>query len=351
MADPLVTIVLVTYHGADNLAALYAGIERLRYPRDRYRLVVVENGPDREAVGWFRAHAADAQVLVPGVNTGYAGGNALGMEAALATGTDYVAVVTQDTSLAPDWLRELVAVAERNPGAGAVQPKILRQGPHGDPVIHTRGNRLHFLGIGYVGGDGQPDGPLEVQPIPYASGAGVLYRAESLRRVGLFDPAMFMYHEDTDLSWRLRLAGEEVLLAPRAVMRHEYEFSRNAAKLYWIERNRLTNLLTHYRLRTLALFAPALLLLEAASLAYACRGGWLRRRLAVYGFLLRPATWRYLRTKRRQVQGVRRVPDRAVAVHLTGRIDVPGVAGGVGGRLLNFVLGAYWAVARRLLLW
>src|SRR5207244_377430 len=96
----------------------------------------------------------------------------------------------------------------------------LRREASGRTVLHSRGNELHYLGVGFVGGDGEPDRPLDVAPIAYASGAGALYRASALRQVGTFDAAMFMYHEDSDLGWRLRVAGRAaggvwILRAPR----------------------------------------------------------------------------------------------------------------------------------------
>ncbi|HET9491998.1 MAG TPA: glycosyltransferase family 2 protein [Methylomirabilota bacterium] len=349
--DPAVAIVLVTYFGADNLDRLYASVQALRYRSERQSLIVVENGPDRDAWRWFRARAPQVRVLVPGDNIGYAGGAAAGMREALAAGVDYVAVITQDTVLDPDWLRELVAIAERHPQAGAVQPKILRTDRNGRMVINTWGNELHFLGVGFSGGDGRPDGPLEPRPVGYASGAGVLFRASALRTVGLFDPAFFMYHEDSDLSWRMRLAGYDVLLAPRARMHHDYDFGRNPDKLYYIERNRLINVLTHYRLSTLALLAPALLLFEVLMLGYAFTGGWLGRRLAVYRFFMRRSTWQYLRQKRRAVQSIRRVPDRAITVHWTARIEFPAVDSWLLRRVMNPLLRGYWLLARPLLRW
>jgi GT2 family glycosyltransferase len=205
--------------------------------------------------------------------------------------------------------------------------------------------------VGYVGGDGSPDCELAVQSVGYASGAGVLYRTSALREVGLSDPELFMYHEDSDLSWRLRLAGWDILLAPRAIMHHQWEFDRSwTTKLYFIERNRLVNLLTHYRVRTLLLVTPALLLLEICSLAFAALHGWLVPRLAVYAYLLKPSTRRYLAAKRRSVQAIRRVPDRAVAAHLTGRIDAPFIEPRVL-RLLNPLFAGYWRLVRPLIVW
>lgn len=352
MSDaPAVAIVLVTYYDTRYLERLYATIEAQRYPAARRRLIVVENGPDRAAARWFAEHAPEARVIVPGSNTGYAGGNALGMRQALDDGAEYVAIVTQDTYLEPGWLTALVEVAQDRPSAGAVQPKIMRRDDRGGVVIHTRGNELHFLGVGFVGGDGEPDRELPVASICYASGAGVLYRSAALRDVGLFDPALFMYHEDSDLGWRLRLAGWEALLAPQAVMHHDYDFSRSARKFYYVERNRLVNVLTHYDARTLAILAPALLLFEPVTVAYALKSGWLRERLAVYAFFLRPRTWRYLAAKRRVVQRLRRLPDRALLPLLAARFNFGPLATVAVRRLVDPFFAAYWAVARRLIHW
>jgi len=348
---PAVAVVLVTYYGTKFLDRLYGSLQRQRYPAERVRLIVVENGGDRAAATWFAAHAPDARVLVPGSNTGYAGGNTLGIAEALRLPVDYVAVITQDTWLEPDWLPALVEVAEARADAGAVQPKILRRDAGGGTVVHSRGNCLHFLGVGFVGGDGEPDAPRAVESIGYASGAGVLYRARALREVGAFDPELFMYHEDSDLSWRMRLAGWDILLAPDAVMHHDYEFTGRGGKFYFVERNRLVNVLTHYRLATLAVLAPALALFEPIALIFAARGGWLRERLAVYGFFARPRSWRYLLRKRRSVQRLRRVPDRTVARHLTAHFEFDPIASPLVRRVLDPALAAYWALARRLIVW
>jgi len=353
VTTPTVAVVLVTYYGTRYLERLWASLHAQRYPAERWRLIVVENGPDRAAARWFAEQAPEVQVVVPGDNTGYAGGNALGMREALTAGVDYVVIATQDTYLEPDALQALVDVAEAHPTAGAVQPKLLRREPDGRVVIHSRGNELHYLGVGFVGGDGEADRPLDVRPIAYASGAGVLYRARALREVGVFDPALFMYHEDSDLGWRLRLAGWDALLAPAAVVHHDYDFARPAWKRKWhyVERNRLINVLTHYRLATLAVLAPALLAFEPVGLLYAARSGWLGERLAVYGFFLRPATWRYLAGKRRAVQALRRRRDRELTPFLSARFAFGPVATPAVRWVLDPVFAAYWSAVSRLIAW
>ena len=350
---PAVVVLLTTYDGAKYLERLWASLSVQSYPRERWRLIVVDNGPAHGVAGWFAERAPAARVLVPGENLGYAGGNALGMREALAAGADYVVIVTQDTHVEPDFLHALVAVAEMRPDAGAVQPKLLRRNAAGATVLHSRGNMLHYLGVGFLGGDGEPDRPLAVQPIAYASGAGVLYRARALREVGTLDPALFMYHEDSDLGWRLRLAGWESVLAPDAVMHHDYDFERPAwkRKFYYVERNRLLNLMTHYHAATLLLLAPALFVFEPIGLLYAATRGWMAERLAVYGYFLRPSTWRYVAAKRRSVQALRRRPERELLPYFASRFSFGPVATPLVRGVLDPLFHAYWSVVSRLIVW
>src|ERR687892_389323 len=133
---PAVAVLLTTYHGSKHLERLWATLSAQDYPSDRWRLIVVENGPDRDAARWFAEWAPHVRVLVPGENLGYAGGNALASQEALAAGSDYILVVTQDTHLEPNAMQALVEVAETHPAAGAVQPKLLRREADGEVVIH-----------------------------------------------------------------------------------------------------------------------------------------------------------------------------------------------------------------------
>lgn len=58
------------------------------------------------------------------------------------------------------------------------------------------------------------------QVTEWVSGAAVLFRTDVLRQVGGFEPRIFMYGEDVDLSWRLRCAGYRLLYVPRAAVVH-----------------------------------------------------------------------------------------------------------------------------------
>lgn len=56
--------------------------------------------------------------------------------------------------------------------------------------------------------------------LPVLSGACIFIRREHFERVGGFDPKIFLFHEDDDLSVRLKQAGIELRLAADAVIEH-----------------------------------------------------------------------------------------------------------------------------------
>lgn len=102
--------------------------------------------------------------------------------------------------------------------------------------------------------------------------------------------------------------GLWVVLDPQAVVRHQYEFSRNSLKFYLIERNRLLCLLTTYQTRTLVMLAPALLLVELAMLAQAVFGRWAIAKLKGYRWLIQNAS--HVCRRKKQIQQGRLRSDR-----------------------------------------
>ena len=70
----------------------------------------------------------------------------------------------------------------------------------------------------------------------WVSGAAVLLRAQAMREVGGFEPRIFMYGEDVDLSWRLRCAGYRLRYVARAaVVHHTYSKAHEVKPLQALE--------------------------------------------------------------------------------------------------------------------
>jgi GT2 family glycosyltransferase len=215
-------------------------------------------------------------------------------------------------------------------------------------TINTVGNPVHYLGLSWAGGLGEPASAHAVPAdVASATGAAMACRRDTWESLGGFYEPLFLYQEDTELSLRCWQQGLAVRFEPGAVVDHDYEFARNPGKWELLERNRLFFMFTLWERRTLAVVLPALLGMELAMFAVSVAQGWWRAKLRGWWWL-----WRHrslVRTRRAQVAAARRVPDRELLHLLTGRFD-PGAESGVSApAAVQTVSAAYWWLARRAL--
>lgn len=219
----------------------------------------------------------DVTVLAQGHNVGFAAGCHIGAEASRG---DTLVFLGHDTIPEPGWIQPLVEALD-DVGVGAAMATIEDADHPG--TFNTSGGHLTYFGIGWVSGFGEtvPDesGPVEVA---FPSGAAMAMRRQTWDRFGGFRPAFFMYVEDSDLGWRLRLAGMRVVRVPESRVLHRYDFSRSPSKMYHLERNRMLMLRSNYRRRTLAVLSPALLLVELGTAVIAWRDGWLAEKMRAW---------------------------------------------------------------------
>jgi hypothetical protein len=153
-----------------------------------------------------------------------------------------------------------------------------------------------------------------------------------------------MYHEDVDLSLRLRLAGGRLGVAWSAIVDHDYEFAKGLEKWRLLERNRWATILRCYPGRLLLVLGPALLATELGLLAVAAAGGWLPQKLTAARDTLRALP--RLEGERRAIQATRTISTAEFARWLTPDLDSRYL--GRAGRLrpLRWALRAYWRLAR-----
>jgi hypothetical protein len=314
-------------------------------------VLVLDNGSTDGSLAAIRAFPF-VELVETGANLGTAGGYSFGMRLALERGCDYVYLLNQDTEVEPRFLVETVAAAEADPKIGAAQSLLLQWPQVGsEPLVNSAGNAIHFLGFGYSFGYLKPVAPYlgGVRDVPYCSGAGLLLRCKALREVGLMEEGYFMYHEDLDMGWKLRLAGWRNVIAPASVVWHKYEFSRSVKKYFWMERNRFIVLLGRLSARSLAVLALPLLLAEIGMILPAITGGWWREKLRVGAELLRPRTWALIRKLRAETRRIRRASDREVVAFFTPVIESQETDGTFTRFIANPLMRLTWGLVRPLI--
>ncbi len=196
-----VTAISVAYHSKAELAVMAATLP------PGVPLVVVDNAAEPGLADWATEHGV--RLIAPQQNLGFGAACNLG-----AAGVDsaFLFFVNPDVRLELDCLESLVAAAARLPDGAAFGP-LLRM-PSGACGFKRRSaiapaDRFAPVGL--------PDAPCKV---PVLEGSALLIRRAAFEAVGGFDPKIFLYFEDDDLSLRLRARVGPLYLVPEAVARH-----------------------------------------------------------------------------------------------------------------------------------
>jgi N-acetylglucosaminyl-diphospho-decaprenol L-rhamnosyltransferase len=305
-------------------------------------LIVVDNASGDDSAAAVAELAPAARMVLMGRNVGFAAGCNRGAEEARG---DLLVLLNPDAVPQSGWGEAIRRPWREGRGWAAWQALVA----NGDGTeINSAGNPVHFTGIVWAGGHGRR--LAEAPPageVVCLSGACLAIPLATWRELGGFPERFFLYHEDVDLSLRLRLRGDTLGIEPAAVVAHDYEFGASEHKWRWLERNRLAFLVRNYPTRLLVLLAPALLATEVALLAVSASGGWGGQKLAANLEALR---WlpRLLR-ERRRIQRARAVGSAEFASWLTADLDSPFIAAAARSLPARLTLRAYWAAVRALL--
>lgn len=346
-----VGIILINYkeYASRFLIDARDSLRTQSYPKECYKVYIVDNATTYETETQLHELYPEA-IIIPTSGNGWGHANNIGMQRAFADGCSGVALVNMDTIFDTHWLAELVAVGSTH-NVGVAQSKILLYPPKdGVYRINSNGNVYHYLGFGFCRDYGKlvsDDTARTVQDIGYASGASLYIRREVAEKVGMCDAHYFMYHDDMELSFKTKLLGLRVVLAPRSLVFHKYEFSRSIRQLYYMERNRYIFLLTFFQLRTLLLIMPAVFFMEAGIGVFATLHGWGGVKLRAYLFFLMPSTWRQLIASRKKLRTLRMVSDAQLLNGAASAITFQEIDNVCMRRLVNPLLHAYWNVIKK----
>jgi GT2 family glycosyltransferase len=270
--DRAVSVVIVTYESEQYIAGV---LDALLTNADAPDEVVVIDNASTDATREIVARY-EVQLIALDDNVGFTGGCHKGVESAR---NDTVVFLGHDTVPRPGWLRPLVD-AVQDPAIGAAMATI--EDADNPGTFNTSGGHLTYYGIAWVSDLGEPipEGESGVVDVAFPSGAAMAITKETWEEFGGFRGTLFMYHEDTDLGWRLRIAGLRIVRVAASRVAHQYEFSRTPAKMYWLERNRHILLATNYRTPTRVILSPAFLVADIGVAVVAIRDGWIGQKVA-----------------------------------------------------------------------
>jgi hypothetical protein len=178
--------------------------------------IVVDNGSTDGTAGLLRARYPWVRLVALPENRGFAGGNNAGVREARGR---YVALLNNDTSADPGWLRALLGGIDEAAGFALTTSRIVYM--HDPDVIDSAGDGALRWGGAFKRHHGAPASAAGASEEVFGvCGAACLMPKAVFDELGGFDEDFFASHEDVDLSYRARLRGYRCRYVAEAVVRH-----------------------------------------------------------------------------------------------------------------------------------
>ena len=228
---PDLHISIVSYNTASLLDACLDSLAS-GAGRASLAVTVVDNGSTDGSPEMVRSRYPQFHVVETGANIGYGAANNAALR---GTNARYVMALNSDTVVQPGSLDALVDFMDAHPEVGAAGAALIL--PGGEPQRNWAVGELTLAGVVWeqtflakllprsktFGDYFRADWPRDRDTlVPQACGAALAIRAELFDKLGGFDPAIFMYAEDTDLCRRVRDCGSHVAFVAGARIVHHH---------------------------------------------------------------------------------------------------------------------------------
>jgi GT2 family glycosyltransferase len=309
--EPLVSIVIVTWNGRQHLDACLSAVAA--QAGVSYETILVDNGSTDGSLDYIREVYPWVRFVSLAQNVGFAAGNNAGVREARGR---LIALLNNDTAVAPDWLRELIAGLDEPSGVALVTSRIVYM--HDPATIDSAGDGMLRWGGAFKRHHGAPSSLAgESREVFGICGAACAMPRAVFDELGGFDEDFFASHEDVDLSYRARLRGYRCRYVASALVRHRGSSTlgrTSAFSVYHGQRNLEWVYLKNTPGGLLARTFAGHVLYDLAAAGYFARAGLLGTYLRAKGAAIAGLP-RVLR-KRAAVQRARRVNGDAIWPHL-----------------------------------
>ena len=277
----------------------------------RFEIIVVDNASTDGTLRILQSYPM-VKVILNDNNAGFP--VAVNQAAHVARG-EFLVILNVDTEVDPDWLFELVSVLKSDPEVAVCGSRIIDAKDR--KTIQQLGVMVDKFGFGiYIMHLRQ-----DVQEVFMVSATALAVKRDVFNLVGGFDEDFFIFEEDLDFCWRVRLAGYKVMVNSRSSVYHaggsaiqggfpgKGQFISTPLRRYLSERNTLQTLLKNYHIRNILVRVPPYL-------------GMNLMEIAMFSLLReRDGIAPYLRSLYYNVANFKRTWQKHLKVDRTRRID------------------------------
>jgi len=238
-------IIIVNHNGKELLKSNLPSV--LNTQETNFDICVVDNNSSDDSVSFLEKEYPQVKVVKSDENLGY--GRAHNLAYDKYPNYDYYVFMNNDIRVEPNWLSKLLEVVKNKEKVGAVGPRILLSEKKDNRyVINSAGMNINKHHMAYDRYEGEKNNEKYnvIEKVDGICGAVMLVPKEVLKKVRGFNPNMFLYYEDVDLSLRIRDAGYEIYYCGQSVVYHDHMASTESIgsfKRNWMNmRNRYVSI-------------------------------------------------------------------------------------------------------------
>jgi len=313
------SIIIPHFNGIDILKDCLESIFKNSYRN--FEVMLIDNGSTDGSQEFIRKNFPQVNLIENEINRGYAGACNQGMD---LSESEFILLLNNDTEMPANFLHEMLEEIKSNSLIAFVQPKIMSIQ---DNVFfdYSGGGGGEMDILGYPFARGRIFDTVEKDKAQYdemdktvfwTSGCALLLRKNVVNEIGMLDEDFFAHQEEIDLNWRAQLAGYKNVVTYRTKIYHYSGYtlrSDNLRKMYLNHRNNLIMMIKNYSLFLLIILFPVRVMFEMSTIfvdAAMWEGKRARAVLKALLFIFRHPL--FVLKKRRKVQKLRKVSDRAI---------------------------------------
>ncbi len=342
--QPLVSIIIVNYNAGDLLLNCIRSILNSNY--QNLEVIIVDNISTDNSHKKCKEQFEQVKLIENKTNLGYCDGNNVGIQNASG---EYIVIMNPDTVVESKWLDELFRAYDEF-GKGIYQPKILSLNEEG--ILQSTGNMIHLFGFGFSRDVDMIDKNQrnKIEKIGYAAGTCLFTSTETIKKIGLLDSFIFLYHDDVDFGWRGAQLGISSYFVPKSIIYHvrSYTLKWSAKKFFWLERNRKYCILTHYSKETIAKMKFTLFLTDMLVwMAYISKG-FIMAKINAEKEIRKNKD--IIKKRQKELEDKKIIPDIELIKTFPDAISISDNAGGRGSEFFNSMIVKLSKKAKKTLL-
>ena len=326
-----VSAIAVNFNGKKFLKDCIESLKKQKF-NGEMEMIIVDNNSTDGSIDFIKSNYQDVILIENTENKGHSEASNQGAE--IAQG-DYLFFIDNDTVFEENCIHELLYVFTKYEDCGAVGGMIKDYG--NSNIIQDFGLNMDIFGYpvsdtGSMFGYSVKDNNTfkQIKEVFYVSSCCLMVPTIYFKQVEGFDLSYFIYKDDFDLCWRIRLLGNNIYVTPHAKIYHKMGvtlggtsvtgskiYKTTLTKRYYSERNTIRTLLKNYSFKILFFVLPCYLMLNAAEIFILSF-----KNPKIAGIYIRSYLWnmenlRDVLQHRKKIQHTRKIGDIQVLKHMS----------------------------------